>query len=320
MVGHRLSARAPFGARVMLPALAAVACLVGAVQQKDPAWWVGLAMSVSLLAAALATRGAPFACRIEEDGLVDESSGQVIPFDTIEGVYPVNLREWRTRPTRYPIAIAHEQGTFWLPGWRPIPSREIEESLVAALPLEPDTLPDSDVERYRQRQIQDFGSERVFAFARRPLCRMPGNLRQGTIYWGTLFVCSLAALAAGIHLKSSSIDTVAGIGLFVGFLGITASLMGPGGGAPRGRRAIRSASIVVSPTGMAMSQHDLKGQLRWDEIRKVVYTGRPPRFALSQSGARRAIVLELDGATIPIFDVYDRPLAWIHKRIVAYWR
>ena len=68
-------------------------------------------------------------------------------------------------------------------------------------------------------------------------------------------------------------------------------------------------------------QGDMKGELRWDELRDIRYSGRPSfftGFAVSYADLQ-GIKLKVAGATIVIADVYDRPLSLIHERLLGYW-
>jgi len=71
---------------------------------------------------------------------------------------------------------------------------------------------------------------------------------------------------------------------------------------------------VISPVGIAMIQGEMKGKLRWDEIRKVV----PPRTAkgVQVQAAMQGLQLHVDGSTIVVLDIYNVPLSEIEQRIV----
>ena len=85
----------------------------------------------------------------------------------------------------------------------------------------------------------------------------------------------------------------------------------------------QESSLLISPSGIAMIQGNMRGHMRWDELRDIrMGTGRSrSSFVLSnQPGLLPAIRLEVAGATILVFDIYDRPLATIAKVIRQLWQ
>jgi hypothetical protein len=60
---------------------------------------------------------------------------------------------------------------------------------------------------------------------------------------------------------------------------------------------MQGACIVITPAGMAMTQGDLKGALRWDEVTKVVHT---PRSSI--------VWVLVHGGKLSIRNVYERSL------------
>ena len=83
----------------------------------------------------------------------------------------------------------------------------------------------------------------------------------------------------------------------------------------------RASALVVGPAGLALMQGEMRGQLRWDELRKVEFRHKRPWYQYDSSREpTRGIRLTVEGATILIADIYDRPLPLIYKQIRAYWR
>ena len=74
----------------------------------------------------------------------------------------------------------------------------------------------------------------------------------------------------------------------------------------------RTASLIISPLGIALSQGDVQGQLRWSELRDM---------KLVKGLGRTAVVrLDVSGAYIVIADVYDAPLSTIFGQMRGYWK
>ncbi len=82
--------------------------------------------------------------------------------------------------------------------------------------------------------------------------------------------------------------------------------------AGRGIKNWREASLVIGPAGLALSQGDLTGELRWKELRDV-------KFKDKAATGQRRIELRVEGAQINIMDLYDSPMNEIHRQITQYW-
>jgi hypothetical protein len=79
------------------------------------------------------------------------------------------------------------------------------------------------------------------------------------------------------------------------------------------------SGFVISPAGLAIVQGNVKGELKWSELKDVRY--QPTRkFQVAADPTMLGIVLVLDGAKMVIVNIYDRPLRMIHERILQYWR
>jgi hypothetical protein len=70
---------------------------------------------------------------------------------------------------------------------------------------------------------------------------------------------------------------------------------------------------VIGPQGIALSQGELQGQLRWAELKRI---------RIRKGAFLSAPVLELrvEGARIDIPDIYSTPLTLIHREIDAFWQ
>src|SRR5262249_38740617 len=91
---------------------------------------------------------------------------------------------------------------------------------------------------------------------------------------------------------------------------------------PRSRRLRnwQDSGLVIGPIGLALVQGATRGELRWDELRKIQYPNKPQFFTHSYSDRNLyGIGLVVEGATIVIADVYDKPLEVIHRRLLALW-
>ena len=79
----------------------------------------------------------------------------------------------------------------------------------------------------------------------------------------------------------------------------------------------KNAVLIVTPDAIALEQGDLRGELRWSELQGVARMGS---FQLTSDAANAGagIALKVQGASITIADVYDRPIEYIHALIREY--
>lgn len=78
--------------------------------------------------------------------------------------------------------------------------------------------------------------------------------------------------------------------------------------------------MVISPSGIALVQGDVKGHLRWDELQAVQTPRNTKGFVRGIHEGHGSIHLVVPGATINVLDVYDRPLPLICSVMQRYWR
>ncbi|WP_437194319.1 hypothetical protein [Planctomicrobium sp. SH527] len=82
---------------------------------------------------------------------------------------------------------------------------------------------------------------------------------------------------------------------------------------------LKNSALVISPDGIAMHQGELTGYLKWSEIQGIEDSKRRNLGRFRGPNASRVIAIKIAGAEIPIFDIYDRPLAKIHQCLTTYW-
>jgi hypothetical protein len=174
-----------------------------------------------------------------------------------------------------------------------------------------------------RRQAEHYGEEEVHAFRARP-----GRARDLDSRWAkpvslAILLTGLVWVAVGGLLSAGRSRDRAGWiagGALVAFLGglfwFLAWL--------RDRRVARprhweQAGLVIGPGGLALVQDDLKGELRWDEVRKLRLHEKPGGFQFSEGASLAGIHVTVEGATIVIRDVYDQPLYAIHECIRRWW-
>jgi len=315
MIGQSIHGSRSVTPGVVSAALLALCCVGFAVLTKGAGWWALAAIAASTAIAVLASPRPVFHWRIDAEALVDETTADQIPYESITAVYPCGLTYWKARPRNYALEIVHNGGSLFTPARISIPSPLLEEFLLHQLP-ESAASSDADIERYRQAQVGAFGAERVFSFAGR---RSSAKVRSVAALWGcsAILLSSLLAGGVGVWMDDDSVMIVSVISAAVGLIALLSILLvGP---SPH-RRRMSASSLVISPLGFALSQEGLKGEIRWSEIRQVTYTGKSRKFGVVASDMRPAIHVQIAGVVLMIYDSYDHPLSWIHERIVQYWQ
>lgn len=74
------------------------------------------------------------------------------------------------------------------------------------------------------------------------------------------------------------------------------------------------AGLVISPAGLALVQGPVEGTLKWNELQSV----QGPDLVWGMVAPQ--LRLRVRGATIPIADVFDRPLIVVWQTLHRFWR
>lgn len=80
-------------------------------------------------------------------------------------------------------------------------------------------------------------------------------------------------------------------------------------GANRKIKKWKNAGLVISPMGLAMTQGNMEGEMKWSEILELDF----------QKKKNMGIRIKIAGAEFQIFDLYDRPLFVIYQQMMKYW-
>lgn len=75
------------------------------------------------------------------------------------------------------------------------------------------------------------------------------------------------------------------------------------------RRPVKNwqrSCLIVTPSGLALIQGDLQGELRWEEVRDLIQR-------------KGTVILKVEGAQIVLHDVFRWPLGYIFQRMQKYY-
>jgi hypothetical protein len=315
MIGTTLEARRnpPIGAGLW--GLAAVLCAALVALFDIAALFAMAAVFAAIAVTLLASRERPFRARLEENGISLLHSGEFLPYAKIESL-AAGPSLGAKNPHQYAIDLHTATRTVRVPAAIDVATPELERFLRSHLPPRIVAVPDPDVDEFLNRQLEQFGAQQVFWSGP---ARDPVNLTRVSVRraWLACLLAGLVVLIVGVTMIESrdrgpanrravdhytGVIAVGAVSLVVGLLGLLIHISLTRRSHPKVKN-FELSSLVISPLGIALRQGDLKGELKWEEIRGV----KLPR--------NKPLSLQLAGVAIQIFNIYDRSLVEIQDRM-----
>ena len=323
MIGQTIDSRpmVPWGVLTLL-ALAA-GCIMLAILQQSSGWLIFAVLPGFLAAALFLSRPGHFTAEFTPSSMEVLAPVQLsIPYASIEGlVAPGRPYEvHRHGPHDYPIQVCHADGLLEIPAGLTVPADAVYCFLYSTLSPSGDRAVNPLLSDYVNRQEQVFGVSKVFTYRARhhfrPM-RITDRSRHAVLAIGlaclTWFVIGIVGGGRG-EAVNTWICISSLFGVIAGMFWLL--LLNDLQRGPRGIKDWRHASLAISPVGLALLQGDQKGEMRWDEAAPGCLSDR---FGF-RDHSRRGLLLHLEGATILLQDIFDRPLPVIHQRIQEYWK
>jgi hypothetical protein len=315
------------GAAVVFALLAAAAVAAGVLAQTVH-WLVFAVLPACLAAAAWLSRDPEVLFEVTEEGLSFELPERVfVRYEEIEGL----TAQGQAKQSRFGMQVYHPDGVVRIPPGIDVSSRELYRHVLARLPRptagDPEAVPGA-MRGFVEDQVERFGADKVFTYRARGFPPAASHGRQvaysrAVAVTGLIWAAAGGALIAALNNPPGR-DTSGGGWIAVGVLAFLFGLLFAFAFARQstaGRPTNwRSACLIISPGGVAMSQGDLRGKMRWEELRDIQYPASATSFwGVTSAGASPGIRLVIAGGHFLIHDYYDRPLGMIHARLKAYW-
>ena len=240
-----------------------------------------------------------------------------LAFVEYESLESVTIRRNRGR-NHFPIQLRHRGGTTNIPANLSVSSMRLLDFLDERLPpFQPENLPDALV-GFREDQIAKFGEDRVFSFGGRAKGAEPPSYK----WVGALLGLAVSAVFMGIIGSVTQPDSQSEwtqAGLIIGFFSAFLAFLVWVSSRSMQKRDTGRSGLIIGPTGIALLQGEVKGKMRWDELKAIEH---PPvkRFGTQRTAdSKRGIGLLVDGGYIVIFDYYNRPAEDIYRILREFW-
>jgi hypothetical protein len=323
MTGKLIESRPGFPVAGMIFFLFAAALVVIGIVKGTGHPAIGAILPFLIGVALFVTGPRSFQAEFLEDGMqVHIPTAIFISYDHLEGLWGRGRSSDPTRhgPYSFAMQVIHKDGVLQIPARLNVPSDDVYLFLYEHFPPEGSRGVSRELEDYLAQKEADFGQERVFAYrARSHQGQAMGHTRAAWVSFAVLLT-GIVWIPIGIGVKTEAWWACGILLILFGFLFMVAFLAS-GKRITRGIKNWRKASLVISPVGMALVQGDVKGEMKWDELRDVQLKSRPGSFQFTtDANPYPGIILKFEGANVRIADIYDQPLRIIFERIRAYWK
>jgi hypothetical protein len=306
MIGETVERRSGLRHAWAACALLAAGLAAGDVAMEHHHLLIAAAAPAAVAVALLLTRRPPFAVRFEEDGLAVLAPEEAfVPYHRIQALCRDEEDLYRSRHS-FPFVVVHAGGILNVPPGLSIPSIEVYRFLKRELPEDEGLGPPPALREYLRRHERAFGEDRVYGFRALP-DPQPPRPWPGLAACGALVVVAIVWIAVGEESrKYEDWAPVGGLTLFIGMIGGLICLLA--GNRRRQSSVAADGGLIITPTGFALEQGRLCGQMRWEEITDV-------EFRRTQ----RLIKVRFAGGELTIRDTFNRPLRRIFDYFLDYW-
>lgn len=310
----RLERQFPFAASLFL-AVTLILIGVGAVQH-DPEWFIGAILPFVLAISQWIIRPHETALRFGPESVSDELHEYEIPYAEIQGLSisgkTPDPREGKVRGGR--LTIHAEDRNHEYPNLSQATTRRVYELLLLRIPESGSREVVAELQPRLNNDLQLFDDDLVLTYRARP--SMPVSQTEIRSFLLAMILGGIVWLCIGLARGSNW--TVAGVSTIVIALFCTLIVWLARKNENQLVPFRHLSGLIISPRGIALRQGQLKGELKWSEVRSIT-CGRAASGTFVTHHPTRAISIKVAGAEILIYDIYDRPLATIHRCMMKFW-
>ena len=322
MIGQTIEAKSPVSMQILVAVLLGGILVVVGFYSGLYHFWMAALLPFVLAVVWWVRRPSDISVTLEEAGIAQFYQSMTIPYDSIQAVLirdqPI-LKDTVDIPAG-PILVVHEKGKLLIPEKMNVDPIELVRFLIDRVPQREKQPVHVSLSDFAKEQENKFGADKVICIHQRRSSYAELQNHALVSFGISLLLCGFLwggfAAAYGDHFNRD--DSVLVVWLSLGFIGV---FLGPilwlYGRSKSHRSKIDTdkygpACIVISSAGMAMAQGELRGKLRWDEIREIK-DGSSRGF--NRTGGKLRLVIE--GGEIEILDVYETSLVDLASLITS---
>jgi hypothetical protein len=325
MIGTHLKARPTNYLATLMCVLIATVLLVFALITTPDATAPHLVMiavwPICLAIAYWTHRRKLFLAELLEDGISTNVPDQEqVPYSSI---YAVQAETPHQR--YYPIHLHHSSGKLSIPTQNKVPGIELQRFFSSFVPQNKSQAMTGEMQAIYHKQVDKFGTDKVFVFT--PRLDVIKGIRgsggrafaMGTMFTGLFWIIG-GPVMSGFqqHFNGSAWS---GAGFFFAFLGILlAGIFSNDRKLLGGQNEWKQSGLIISPVGLSIIQNKMRGEMKWNELKRLVFPVRRTSFQSSGSNRSGSIRLDFGGGSVDIFDIYCHPLDAVYERIKGYWQ
>jgi hypothetical protein len=320
MVGQTIESRNGFPVGAFLGALAGLGLCVVAAATANLHWLMASLLPWLYAVLLLAGRERPFRASFTDTAVEVDEPPLSVPYAEMQGLLAGRRspNPYRVGPRSYPIQVIYPGGVLRIPPRLDVLSDKVYSFLLSHFGSRGARDVHPKLAEYRLSQEKRYGSGRVWSYVAREYQGRPAEYRGLRAFFLAVLLSATCWLVFGLATSQPEWAVGGGFGMLFG--GLFGFLIWIQIRLQKVPKKLRKASLVISPDGLALIQGDLEGRLRWGEVRNVQFKRRVAHsFQFAGSVIAAGIVLKVEGASVPILDLYDRPLALIHQLIDYYW-
>lgn len=325
MIGTRLKARpSNYLATlicILIAAVLLVVALITAHEVTAPHLVMIAIWPICLAVAYWTHRRKLFLAELYEDGIASNVRGQEqVAYSSIIAVQAESPHQ-----RYYPLHLHHSGGVLSIPAQHQVPGIELQRFFTSFIPQNKSQALTGEMQAIYHKQIDKFGADKVFVFT--PRLEVAKGIRSssarafatGTMFAGLIwFIGGPVASGFQDHFNGSAWCSA---GLFFVILGLLLSLIFSNERILLGgQKEWKQSGLIISPIGLAIIQNKLRGEMKWNELKRLVFPVKRTSFQSSRSNRPGSIRLDFGGGSVDVFDIYCHPLDTVYERIKGYWQ